>query len=100
MTSWIPYAFVRIVSFFIAGIYLGIYFPESLGETSAAYTLGALLFAYLVAYLFRSKPFGRFITGFIALPFVFICGYVSVLRNTDIRNVEHLAFQDSAETRQ
>ncbi len=43
MIRWIPYAFLRIVLFFIAGITLGIYFPDILDPQ-----YGGLLFLVLV----------------------------------------------------
>ena len=43
MIRWIPYAFLRIVLFFISGITLGIYFPDTLDARSVVLFLVLVL---------------------------------------------------------
>jgi competence protein ComEC len=88
MVAWIPYPFVRIVVFFIAGILLGIYQPDSIDETIAQIILSAFVIAYIVLF-FISQQREKFNLGFFGLITIFLAGYVHLLSQTESRQAEH-----------
>jgi len=87
MLHWIPYAFVRIVVFFMAGILVGIYFPDFLSTSTAAILFFSLIGLYFVILFVRQKI--EINPGFIGLATIFVSGYLHVLLNTDSRNSNH-----------
>ncbi|MBX2954953.1 MAG: ComEC family competence protein [Cyclobacteriaceae bacterium] len=90
MFFWTPYTFVRIVSFFIAGILLGIYQPDFLPEHFALPALvGSVVLYFFLSWKLTSdfKPFG---TGLVGLLAIFLAGYVNTMFNTDSRRPDHL----------
>src|SRR5690242_8809988 len=91
MTSWIPYVFVRIVIFFIGGVVLGIYYPDSI-SLSIASMIGIILGSlYLIVFvLSRLLKFKSGLPGLIALLTIFISGYICLLVNDQLRNPDHL----------
>ncbi len=88
MVAWIPYPFVRIVVFFIAGILLGIYQPDIINETLAQFILGAFVILYL-ALFFISQKREKINLGFLGLATIFLAGYVQLLSQTESRQAEH-----------
>jgi competence protein ComEC len=95
MTSWIPYVFVRVIIFFIGGIALGIYFPDSISLLNASIGLITLSTGYLVMYVVQHKwKFKSGLLGGIALSAIFISGYVCVTLNNQLRDPDHLASFD------
>src|SRR5688572_505471 len=100
MIRWIPYAFLRIVLFFIAGITLGIYFPGILDPRYGSLLFLGLVSGYGVIVLLYWKK--RFIStdlkllgGIIGLAAVFVSGFLQVLRKTDIRRQDHISHIES-----
>jgi competence protein ComEC len=98
MIHWIPYAFVRIVFFFICGIFIGIYFPDILSEKYVTlFFLIAVSVYTLIAVLAWQKKFLnhasriKVYAGVVGLTCLFSAGYLNVLTNTDTRRPDHLA---------
>lgn len=83
MFQWVPYAFVRIAFFFIAGILTGIYQP-----IVTEYQAGALLVGLVVVY-FLLALWDKLNPGPAGLLAVFMAGYVNVLINTESRHATH-----------
>lgn len=85
MFYWTPYAFVRIVFFFIAGIILGIYQPGLVPQHVAW-----ILFGSCVA-IFMVLVFGRITVnpGFVGLTAVIFAGYSNTLIHTESGNSNH-----------
>ncbi len=88
MVAWIPYPFVRIVIFFIAGILLGIYQPDIINETLAQFILGAFVLLYIVLF-FISQKREKINLGFLGLITIFLAGYVQLLSQTESGQAEH-----------
>ena len=95
MIRWIPYAFLRIVLFFIVGISLGIYFPDiSKWETGGFLFLVLILSYGIIFVLYRKKKLSRglkVLPGIIGLAAVTVAGYLNVLSNTDTRRLDHIS---------
>lgn len=89
MLRWIPYAFVRIVVFFMAGILAGIYLPDFLSTTTATVLFFSLIFIYAVVFIGQRK-IKLFNPGFIGLAAIFLGGYLNLLLKTDSRDTNHL----------
>jgi competence protein ComEC len=91
MLYWIPYAFVRISVFFIAGILLGIYFPQLISISSAmsAFTFAIALY-FFIFFLNRRRNKRVLNPGLIALTAVLIAGYCSVYFNTETNSADHI----------
>lgn len=88
MLHWIPYAFVRIVVFFMAGILLGIYAPDLVPEQIAKVLFLAVVLCYVVlVILLRNRKL--FNPGFLGLSAIFLAGYLNLLLQTDSRDVRH-----------
>ena len=96
MIRWIPFVFVRIAVVFIGGILLGVYWPDILPEKLIAIVIVFLVLFYGVTYFVQRSRNHQWINmGFIALPVIFLMGYVHVLRKTDARQDNHFIHQDS-----
>ncbi len=92
MTSWIPYVFVRVVIFFIGGIVLGIYYPDSIPLVVASATGVALVLVYVILFVIdRSRQSKLGLSGGIALLGVFIGGYICLLVNDQRRYPDHVS---------
>ena len=98
MIRWIPYAFVRIVLFFMAGICLAIYFPDFLSYRSAVAIFLILVLIYFMISIFLGQHRGlktlatlKFFSGFTGLTAIFLAGYSNVLVKTDSRKIDHLS---------
>ncbi|MBX2966099.1 MAG: ComEC family competence protein [Cyclobacteriaceae bacterium] len=93
MFYWVPYTFVRIVCFLIAGILLGIYQPDSIPER-----LALLLFVGCVVLFFILAIWKRKINpGVIGLIAIFLAGYLNTLYHTDSRKQNHILHAPSVE---
>ncbi len=53
MLRWIPYAVVRIVVFFIAGIVLGIYLPDFIPQQYTLIIFAAAILIYIVGFILQ-----------------------------------------------
>jgi competence protein ComEC len=100
MIRWIPYAFLRIVLFFIAGITLGIYFPDILDPQAGSLLFLAMVLSYAVIVLLYWKK--RFLStnlkllgGIVGLAAVFVSGFLQVLHKTGIRRNDHISHIES-----
>jgi competence protein ComEC len=95
MTGWVPYVFVRVVVCFAAGILLGMYCPEVLGEPLAMGLLAVGVVAYaawfIAAQRFALKPTSF---GWVALPMLVLAGYLSLLLHTGSRRSDHFMGQE------
>jgi competence protein ComEC len=86
---WIPFPFVRIVLFLIAGILLGIYQPD-LVPYNVAFWFGifsTLLFLSLVIFVPASSELTR---GGIALAAVFAAGYIRSVNHIQSKEPNHV----------
>jgi len=91
MLHWIPYAVVRIVLFFIAGILLGIYCPDFLPQHIAAIVFVALLTVYIGHFIAqRITQKTLFNPGMIGLLAILLAGYLQLLHRTDSRRADNL----------
>lgn len=90
MIRWIPYVFVRIAFFFIAGILLGIFFPDLLPEKVIWIVCAGLFLMYSVCVYLQRRSGKLTITGLIGVGTVFIAGYSHVLLQTDSRKPDHI----------
>src|SRR5688572_11007359 len=99
MFHWIPYAFVRIVLFFIEGILLGIYLPDYIPLDIAILAFLVLIVAYVVLFMVRLRKGDQiFNPGFIGLCAIFLAGYIHLLEQTDNRSEQHLSHLTEAAT--
>jgi competence protein ComEC len=94
---WLPYVFVRIVFFFILGIWLAIYFPSavSLHFAQALFTSLILLYVAIAVTLrlknsFEDRTTVKFGIGFLGLIIIFIAGFLCLHSNTEIENENHI----------
>jgi competence protein ComEC len=91
MLRWIPYAVVRIVVFFMAGIVLGIYLPDFIPQQYLQIIFAVALLAYIVCFILqRFYKSLLFNPGFLGLMIVFLSGYLRLLQCTDARQPENL----------
>ncbi|RAW01024.1 ComEC/Rec2 family competence protein [Pseudochryseolinea flava] len=98
MFTWIPYAFVRIVVFFIAGILAGLYWPVSIPPLYAILALLVLIGAYFV-FTWRHLRYEKTINpGVFGLVAILFAGFINVqLRDPRIWH-SHLSHErDSVE---
>lgn len=78
MFTWIPYAFVRIVVLFIAGILAGIYFPTSISPLYAIIAFAVLVVTYFLIAWLSYRPNRSINPGFVGLSAVFLAGTINV----------------------
>ena len=90
MLKWIPYAFVRIAAFFIAGILLAIYQPGLLHLPGTLIASFVLLSLFLLIEFFTKGNKSGIVKGSIGLSLIFLLGYIHLLLQTDSRNEDHL----------
>jgi competence protein ComEC len=92
MIRWIPYTFIRTVIFFIGGILLGVSLPGVLPLGYAIPLLFTSVVLYGVIYFAGIRKLISFINpGLIALPGVFLAGYVHLLIQTESTEQAHLS---------
>lgn len=92
MTHWIPFALVRIVVFFIAGITTALFYPEAISAEYGAMMLCA--FAVFYGFMFTLHRLTRkrkFNPGLIALPAIFIAGYFNTINKIECRWSDHIS---------
>jgi competence protein ComEC len=91
MLRWIPYAVVRIVIFFIAGIVLGIYFPDFIPQQYFQIAFAIAMLTYIACFILQ-RFYKRLSPnpGFLGLMIIFVTGYLRVLDSTDARKPENL----------
>src|SRR5215204_1262504 len=95
MLYWIPYAFLRIVVFFIGGILLGLYAPGFLSfRTAAVAFVGLNLFYFLLWYVNSLKKKVIVNTGFAGLLAIFLAGYLNVIGHDEKRTPDHINHAD------
>lgn len=87
MFFWTPYTFVRISLFFIAGILVGIYQPDSIRERVALVVFFGLLLLYGTLFFFNWKKANM---GFVGLCSLFFAGFLNTLYHTDSRQPGHI----------
>lgn len=80
---------VRIASFFIAGVLVGIYQPEIVSNSYAFTAFSILVVVYVGVWLTGKK--GRFISGVVGLVAIAIAGYCHVLQFTQWNKPGHLS---------
>jgi competence protein ComEC len=91
MLYWIPYAFVRISVFFIAGIILGIYFPDIFPISYAAAATIFLVAIYFLNFYFNRRKNRTILNpGLIGLSAVLLAGYCNVYLSSDINDRNHI----------
>jgi competence protein ComEC len=97
MIKWVPFAFVRIILFFISGIIFGIYFPNLIPDFVSLAVCASLGCLYLLLFFLARIRNGYFFNlGFIGLPLVFLSGYAHLQFQTDSRLVSNIVNQNSA----
>jgi competence protein ComEC len=90
MFRWIPYTFVRTVIFFISGILVALYAPDLIGTTVSLLLILTLAIFY-VGLALVGKHLRRYLNpGLLAMPLVFMLGYVHLVRQTESRQPDHL----------
>ncbi len=94
MFRWIPYTFVRTVLFFIAGILLGLYVPDLMGERLSFVFVTIFTTLYFLLVFLGPRLRHIFNPGLLALPVVFLLGYLHLIRQTESRNPDHLFNND------
>ncbi|HEY9045818.1 MAG TPA: ComEC/Rec2 family competence protein [Ohtaekwangia sp.] len=91
MLHWIPFAVVRIVLFFIAGILLGIYLPDFLPQFIITLVFVTLLIVYIGHFIFqRITRKALFNPGAVGLLAILLAGYLQLLHCTDSRRADNL----------
>lgn len=88
MFRWIPYAFVRIVVFYCAGVLLAIYFPDFFRDATLYILFGAFSIFYLIlAFCYTRLKINPGIAGMCV---IFLAGYINVLLKDESRRSDHL----------
>src|SRR5262249_39808262 len=90
MFQWIPYAFIRIVVFFMAGILCSIFWPGISSSLAAAIFL-ALVGVYFLLVI-AGKYSKRIIVnpGVVGLAAIFVAGYSNVQLKTESTSADHI----------
>ena len=89
MLGWIPFAFIRIVVFFSAGILLAVFRPDLPFRATNAYLIffTCCTLYLILAFTRRSLNINPGIAG---LATIFFAGYCNVQLHTDSRRLDHL----------
>jgi len=90
MIRWIPYSFVRIVMFFIAGILLSVYVPGLADGETIGWVCGMLIFVYIVSVYFRRKFRTTVLRGIVGIVIIFLAGYAHVFFRTASHRADHI----------
>src|SRR5687768_447046 len=94
MYFWIPYAFVRIVVFFMAGILIGIFMPFGIALLPVVLLFFLLAMTYVV--MAASAPVRKVINpGFVGLFAILVAGYLNVQLRTESKQPDHLGKLES-----
>jgi competence protein ComEC len=95
MLYWIPYAFIRIVVFFIAGILLGVFAPGILSLAVASGFIIALIFIYFLFWHINLRRQKLIInTGVVGLSAIFLFGFLTHALNDERSHHEHISHAD------
>lgn len=95
MFRWVPYAMVRIAAFFVAGILLGIYYPNFLSLNTAQWLVAVLVLGYLLIYWFIPKRKRSPVIGVVGLMAVMVSGFVHLLTFSNWNRRDHLSTFDN-----
>jgi competence protein ComEC len=95
MVRWIPYAFVRIVLFFMMGIGFAIYFPGLISQKVATIGFLGLTFVYVFTALLPKlkwvpTSWRKVFSGVVGLMALIVGGYLNVVLKTDTQKKNHL----------
>jgi competence protein ComEC len=93
MLRWIPFAVVRIVVFFIAGIVFGIYQPDFIPQLYLHIIFAGAILSYVACFILQRLYKNFFNPGLLGLMIIFLSGYLRVLDCTDERQPENLIHQ-------
>jgi competence protein ComEC len=93
MIQWIPYAFVRLVLFFIAGIGFGILAPALIPIKVALLIIGLLQLFYIGILILQRSISWRLNPGWVGLLIVFCLGYLAVAFRSVATHGDHLLNQ-------
>jgi competence protein ComEC len=92
MTHWIPFALVRIVIFFIAGVVTALFYPDVIPSEYQAVWLSVFVVLYASLFMLHRRTRNRkFNPGIVALPAIFIAGYFSLVNKVECRWNNHLS---------
>src|SRR5688500_6654151 len=89
MIRWIPYTFIRTVLFFVGGILLGLYAPDLIPERVSVVLVVFMTMGYLFLVLYRRMR-DVINPGWVALPVIFLLGYIHLINQTESRRDNHL----------
>jgi competence protein ComEC len=91
MFRWIPYTFVRVTIFLVAGIIVGIYFPDLLSRQLLTLLLAVFTATYItVFFLRRYEPAKILNPGVLGLTSIFLLGWVHVMSSTESSDTDHV----------
>jgi competence protein ComEC len=89
---WAPYTFVRVLFFLLAGIMVGIHWPDYIPISIAWIIVTVIGVSYVICFiLWHFVFFYRFNPGFIGLAGIFLTGYLLVINHTQNRKPDHLS---------
>lgn len=89
--KWIPYAMVRVMAFFAAGVLLGIYFQNSIPLPVASTLFAILMLIYGLGYiLWRKRHVIKMFSGVAGLLCIFLGGYINLHDHTESKMSNHL----------
>jgi competence protein ComEC len=92
MTYWIPFAFVRITLYFIAGILCGIFIPGLRSHPEGWMILLSLLLSYIGFFILYRRTHNRvFNPGLIAFPAIVVAGILSVDLANEVNRDDHIS---------
>jgi competence protein ComEC len=91
MFRWAPYTFVRILFFLIAGILIGIFYPDILPTQYVWTGIIALVCLYVIIFLaWHFLLFKRFNPGAIGLAGIFLSGFLITVYHNESRHTDHV----------
>ena len=91
MIRWIPYTFVRITLFFIAGILVGLYFPSFVLPEILHVVLVGATFIYIAVFIVNRSHKKKIVDpGLIALPAIFLLGWLHAVNSDESKRPNHL----------
>src|SRR5688500_15830878 len=90
MIRWIPYTFIRTVLFFIGGILLGFAAPNAITQAALIVLILLLVVLYFLVVLGPRGMRRHVNPGWIALPLIFMLGYIHLVGKTGSRDADHL----------
>jgi competence protein ComEC len=95
MIRWIPFTFVRITIFLIAGIIVGIYLPEVFSHRVLTVLLTTSTGCYIIVFFVnRARRLHTINPGFLGLISIFLAGWLHVLNSDESKHVDHLLNSD------